>query len=187
MSVTIGGVHALRVAIGVTWAIFWIGWFAAAFSAKRSTSRGRGIRARGIAAIAILVLFRGLRGGALETDSLVLGVIGATLFVAGLAVAIWARLIIGRNWGMPMTQKLEPELVTAGPYRVVRHPIYSGILLAMVGTSLATNLIGLGITVIVGALFIHAATVEERNLTATFPSAYPEYRAHTKMVIPYLL
>ncbi len=179
--------HALRVAIGVTWVIFWIGWFAAAFSAKRSSDRGRGIGARGIAAIAVLILFRGLRGSSLETHSVVLGVVGAVLFAAGLALAIWARMILGRNWGMPMTQKLEPELVTAGPYRVIRHPIYSGILLAMLGTSLATSLIGLGLTVVVGAVFTYSATVEERNLTATFPNSYPDYRAHTKMLIPYLL
>jgi protein-S-isoprenylcysteine O-methyltransferase Ste14 len=44
----------------------------------------------------------------------------------GLGFAIWARVHIGRNWGTPMTQKDEPELVTSGPYHLVRHPIYSG-------------------------------------------------------------
>ena len=77
---------------------------------------------------------------------------------------------------MPTTQRAEPELVTAGPYGVVRHPIYSGILLALVGTALATSLIGLAIALIVGVFFFYAATVEERNLTATFPTAYPAYR-----------
>jgi protein-S-isoprenylcysteine O-methyltransferase Ste14 len=62
------------------------------------------------------------------------------LFVAGLGLAVWARIYLGRNWGMPMTQKDEPELVISGPYHLVRHPIYSGILLAMLGTSLTTNI-----------------------------------------------
>ena len=48
----------------------------------------------------------------------------------GLGFAIWARVHIGRNWGTPMTQRDDPELVTSGPYRFVRHPIYSGILVA---------------------------------------------------------
>ena len=56
--------------------------------------------------------------------------LGLALFVVGLGFAIWARVNIGRNWGTPMTQKDEPELVTSGPYRLVRHPIYSGILVA---------------------------------------------------------
>jgi protein-S-isoprenylcysteine O-methyltransferase Ste14 len=180
-------VHTLRLAVGIAWALFWLGWLISAFTAKHSTSRRRGFGARGIAALAVVLLVRGFRGGALEVHSLVLGGIGAALFAAGVALAIWARVILGRNWGMPMTQKLEPELVTSGPYGVVRHPIYSGLLLAMLGTSLVTNLIGLGITVVLGAFFVYSATIEERNLTATFPQAYPAYRARTKMLIPYLL
>jgi protein-S-isoprenylcysteine O-methyltransferase Ste14 len=180
-------VHALRIAIGIVWAVFWIGWMAAAFTAKRSANRRWFLGPRGVAAIALVLLLRGVRGGSLEVHSLVVGAIGAALFAAGIALAVWARVILGRNWGMPMTQRAEPELVTAGPYSLIRHPIYSGILLGMVGTSLATNLIGLGITLVMGAFFIYSSTVEERNLTATFPQAYPQYRARTKMLIPYLL
>jgi protein-S-isoprenylcysteine O-methyltransferase Ste14 len=49
--------------------------------------------------------------------------LGLALFSAGLGFAIWARVRLGRNWGIPMTQKDEPELVTSGPYHLVRHPI----------------------------------------------------------------
>jgi protein-S-isoprenylcysteine O-methyltransferase Ste14 len=69
----------------------------------------------------------------------------------------------------------------------VRHPIYSGLLLAVFGTALATNLIGLLITAVVGAYFYYSATVEERNLVAAFPAAYPAYRTTTKMLIPFVL
>jgi protein-S-isoprenylcysteine O-methyltransferase Ste14 len=179
--------HTLKIAIGITWAVFWIGWLAAAFTAKRSTNRRGFLGPRGIAAIGVVLLVRGVGGHSLQIHSTVIAVIGTVLFVLGLALAIWARLILGRNWGMPMTQRAEPELVTAGPYRLVRHPIYSGILLGMLGTALAISLIGLGITLILGIFFVYSATVEERNLTATFPSAYPAYRARTKMIIPFLL
>jgi Phospholipid methyltransferase len=81
--------------------------------------------------------------GSLAVDSPVLGAIGAVVFASGIALAIWARVQLGQNWGMPMTQKAEPELVTSGPYRFVRHPIYSGLLAALLGTALVTNLIGL--------------------------------------------
>jgi protein-S-isoprenylcysteine O-methyltransferase Ste14 len=87
---------------------------------------------------------------------------------------------------MPTSQESDPELVTSGPYRVVRHPIYSGILTGVLGTALATNLLGLIIVVVVGAYFYYSATVEEKNLTATFPTAYPAYRASTKMLIPFV-
>jgi protein-S-isoprenylcysteine O-methyltransferase Ste14 len=180
--------QTLRTAVGITWGVFWLGWLLAAFSAKRSTGRGwRRLGPRGIAAIAVLILIRVDRAGGLEVRSVAVGAIGTVIFATGIAVAIWARVILGRNWGMPTTQRLEPELITSGPYGVIRHPIYTGILLGVVGTGLVINFIGLGIAVIVGVYFVWAATVEERNLTEIFPSAYPAYRARTKMLIPFLL
>jgi protein-S-isoprenylcysteine O-methyltransferase Ste14 len=86
-----------------------------------------------------------------------------------------------------MTQKAEPELVTSGPYRFLRHPIYSGLLIAMLGTALVTNLLGLIIFALMGGYFYYCATVEEKNLVATFPTTYPAYRAGTKMLIPFVL
>jgi protein-S-isoprenylcysteine O-methyltransferase Ste14 len=179
--------HALRTAIIVTWVLFWIYWFAAATRAKRGTFSRRRIPLNGVTAIAVLVLVRVFRGGSLEIESPVLAAIGAVLFVSGLAVAIWARVHLGENWGMPMTQKEKPELVTSGPYGLVRHPIYSGLLLAFLGTALATNVIGLAITAVLVAYFYYCGTVEERNLTETFPAAYPEYKQRTKMLIPFVL
>lgn len=86
-----------------------------------------------------------------------------------------------------MTQKDEPELVTLGPYRFVRHPIYSGILLAILGTALATNIYWLVALGVMGIYFVYSARVEERMLTTSFPAAYPSYRAKTKMLIPFVL
>jgi protein-S-isoprenylcysteine O-methyltransferase Ste14 len=86
-----------------------------------------------------------------------------------------------------MSQRAEPELVTSGPYRFVRHPIYSGLVLAMLGTALVNNLLGLILVAVRVAYFYYSRTVEERKLTATFPQAYPEYKSHTKMLIPFLL
>jgi protein-S-isoprenylcysteine O-methyltransferase Ste14 len=64
---------------------------------------------------------------------------GARHTVIDVRPAVWARLHVGRNWGMPMTQRAEPELVTSGPYRFVRHPIYSGLLTAMLGPRWSTT------------------------------------------------
>jgi protein-S-isoprenylcysteine O-methyltransferase Ste14 len=181
-------VQTLRTAVGIAWAVFWAGWLIAAFTAKGSVGRGWGrLGPRGIAAIAVVILVRARHTGGLEVHSIVVGVIGTVVFATGVAVAVWARVILGRNWGMPTTQRLEPELITAGPYGVVRHPIYTGILLGVIGTGLVINFIGLGIAVILCGYFVWAARVEERNLTQTFPSAYPAYRARTKMLIPFLL
>jgi protein-S-isoprenylcysteine O-methyltransferase Ste14 len=179
--------HSIQQGIGITWIVFWIGWLLSAFDSKRGTGGGRRFPTGGLSAIAVIVLLRVLRTGSLAVQSDVLGGIGAALFVLGLGVAVWARVNLGRNWGMPMTVKAEPELVTSGPYRFVRHPIYSGLLLGVLGTALATNLIGLAITAVLIAYFYYAATVEERNLTGIFPSGYPEYRARTTKLIPFVL
>jgi protein-S-isoprenylcysteine O-methyltransferase Ste14 len=180
-------VHALKIAIGVIWVAFWIYWIGSAFGVKQGTRNRRRIPLTGVSAAAVVVLLRVFRGGSLEVHTLVLGVTGAVLILAGLTLAIWARVHLGRNWGMPMTLKADPELVTSGPYGVVRHPIYSGLLLAMLGTALATNLLGLIVVVILLGYFAYAASVEERNMAAAFPDAYPAYRSRTKMLIPFVL
>lgn len=177
----------LKTVIAFAWIPFWIYWIASAAGAKESRPGRRWTPVGGLTAIAVLLIVRVFRTGSLAVHSPVLGVIGAVMFVAGLALAVWARVHLGRNWGMPMTERVDPELITSGPYRRIRHPIYTGLLLAMLGTALATNLVGLIIPVLLGAVFYYAATVEERSMTAAFPAEYPAYRASTKMLIPFIL
>jgi protein-S-isoprenylcysteine O-methyltransferase Ste14 len=179
-------VHTLQSVISIVWLAFWAYWLLSAIGVKRGARTWRRIPG-GVIILAVVLLVRVLHGGSLVVDSPILGAIGAAIFASGIALAIWARVHLGRNWGMPMTQKAEPELVTSGPYRFIRHPIYSGLVLGILGTGLATNLIGLIVAAAAGAYFYYSATVEEKNLTTTFPTAYPAYRDRTKMLIPFLL
>ena len=179
--------HTLKIAIDIAWVAFWVYWLASAFDVKGGRGSRRRVPLTGLTVLAVVILVRVFRGGSLAVHSPVIAAIGAVAFVAGLALAIWARVHLGRNWGMPMTQKAEPELVTSGPYRFVRHPIYSGLLAGVLGTALVTNLIGLLLVAILGGYFYYCASTEEKNLTATFPTAYPTYRAGTKMLIPFVL
>jgi len=114
-------------------------------------------------------------------------VVGMALCVCGVALAIWARVHIGRNWGMPMSLREGHELVTTGPYAYVRHPIYSGMLLTMLGTALAIGAGWLIAFALFGAYFIWSARTEERDMTERFPETYPAYRQRTRMLIPFLL
>jgi protein-S-isoprenylcysteine O-methyltransferase Ste14 len=179
--------NTLRIAVGIVWVAFWIFWFASALGAKRGARNSNWVAGRFAIVIAAVVVIRIVHPRSWTSNDPVVGAIGAAMFACGLAIAIWARFNIGRNWGMPMTVKEEPELVTSGPYRFVRHPIYSGLLLAFLGTALLTNLIGLVFVAAITAVFYYSAMVEERNLTKAFPDAYPAYREHTKMLIPYVL
>lgn len=111
---------------------------------------------------------------------------GVGFCVVGIAVATWARVCLGRSWGMPMTVRAKPTLVRRGPYRVVRHPIYGGLLLALLGSALATGSGFLPAAIGGGAYFVMSLRVEEADMAATFPDDYPEYVKHTKRLIPFV-
>jgi protein-S-isoprenylcysteine O-methyltransferase Ste14 len=177
---------AVRVVFAAGWSGFWLYWLIAAFSTKRG--RVPWSREIGIRIVIVVIVFGLARGGAFRHYHASAppwrAVIGLFLFAVGLSFAIWARRHIGRNWGSPMTQKADPELATTGPYRLVRHPIYSGILLAGVGTAVGLSWQWLIAVVLAGIYFIYSATVEERFMAERFPEAYPAYKRSTKMLIP---
>jgi len=91
--------HALQTAIAIAWIVFWVYWFAAAFGAKKGTGGTRHVPLRGLAALSVVLLLRVFHGGSLGVHSIVLGVIGVVVFASGIALAIWARVRLGRNWG----------------------------------------------------------------------------------------
>ena len=180
--------RAVEFVFAVGWAAFWVYWLIAALSTKRSRipwSRELRIRAVLVVIVILLVRLGAFRSHGVHTDPW-REALGLVLFGLGLAFAIWGRVHIGRNWGTPMTQKAEPELVTSGPYRLVRHPIYSGILVAGIGTAAALSWAWLTAVALAGIYFIYSATVEERYLAEQFPDSYPAYRRSTKMLVPFV-
>ena len=178
--------RAVEFVFAIGWGAFWTYWFAAALSMKRGrVAWSRELRIRAVIVVLAILL---LRLGAFQKDGLNsdpwLAGLGLVLFAAGLGCAVWARIHIGRNWGTPMSQKDEPELVTSGPYRLVRHPIYSGVLVGGIGTAVALSWTWLIAVALAGIYFVYSAIVEERNLTKQFPDAYTVYRRSTKMLVP---
>lgn len=164
------------------------GWLAAAGRTKPGSmqlGRGAGVRLIILALILVLIHVRAFRNHAENHGPWTAGV-GLALFFAGLAVAVWARVHLGRNWGTPMSQKADPELVTSGPYRLIRHPIYTGMILAMIGTAVAVSFYWLILAALFSAYFVYSATREERYMTERFPGAYPQYKQSTKMLVPFI-
>ena len=181
--------HAVELVFAIGWGLFWTYWLLSAFSMRRGhVAWSRELRIRAVIGVLVILLVRfgAFRGYGLNTDPW-RAALGLVLFAVGLAFAVWARAHIGRNWGGPMSQKDAPELVTAGPYGLVRHPIYSGVLVAGVGTAVALSWEGMIAVVLAGVYFVYSATVEERYLTEQFPDTYPVYRRSTKMLVPFIL
>jgi protein-S-isoprenylcysteine O-methyltransferase Ste14 len=176
----------------ILWVLFYAYWMIAAVGVKRNVrTQGQterwGLRLLVIAGIIFLLRVPGLRQALLHYQTAHVGptteLVGFLLCVCGFAFAIWARLHLGRNWGQPMTLKQGHELVTTGPYRFVRHPIYTGILLAMLGSTIVTPFWIVAFICLTG-YFVYSAHTEERIMTSQFPDQYPEYKRRTKMLVP---
>lgn len=110
---------------------------------------------------------------------------GLTLVIGGVLFACWARYTLGRNWSVAAQLKHEHELIQSGPYRFVRHPIYSGLLIAFMGTAV---MIGewralIAFVIILGS-FLYKFRVEERLLRLHFGDSYLQYASRTKALIP---
>ena len=179
----------------------WLGliayWAISAVGAKpslgaRQTWKEIGLRLI-VAALVLIVLavppvrqtFRALQ--AYQARSVVLGVAGVVLCIAGVGLAVLGRFYLGRNWGLPASRKENPELVTDGPYRYVRHPIYGGIMLAMLGTAIGAGAFWVVPLVLFSGYFVYSARREESIMIAQFPGQYPAYMRRTRMFLPFAL
>ncbi len=177
------------------WTILAIIWLLGMLTTKRSVRTqplGPRLFQIGLSMVACYLAFtRAFENGWLRLRILpgsdFTGAAGLTLTFAGIAFAVWARLLLGRNWSSNVTLKQNHTLVRQGPYKIVRHPIYTGFLLAMLGTALIVGeLRGL---IAVGLLFLAfwlKSSMEERFMLDHFGSEYRQYQSQVKGLIPYV-
>ena len=180
--------------IGLCFAIFVVFWAVTAFSTKRTVQR------RGWWRVSFLVILLGyflLRMGLLHVHwvnglvwhrTLFIGFVADAIALVGLAVMLWARVTLGRNWSADVALKEGHELVTTGPYRWVRHPIYSGLLLMALGWAVwrgrYSGFWGLAVLLL---LFSIKARAEEQLMIQNFGDAYRSYKARVKALVPYVV
>jgi protein-S-isoprenylcysteine O-methyltransferase Ste14 len=111
--------------------------------------------------------------------------LGVALIAVGLALAVWARVHLGRNWSGTVTVKEGHELIRSGPYAWVRHPIYTGLITAVLGTAITSGTVRamLGLLVIAASL-LRKLQAEEIFMRETFPGEYERYSAAVPALIP---
>jgi len=185
-----------------SWPIFALWFVLLAYWALSAARAKPGVRTRGwwrsaMARVAVVALVLAawylpaardalLKGQTHLAGHTLVNALGLALCALGVGLAIVARAYLGRNWGVPMSRKEDPDLVTTGPYRFVRHPIYAGALLAMLGSALAQTLFWVVPLVVFGIYFLYSARREEQLMATQFPGEYPAYRKRTKMLVPFV-
>jgi protein-S-isoprenylcysteine O-methyltransferase Ste14 len=182
--------------IRACWIIFVVVWLLGAISTKRTIYREtRAARAR-YWLVLVIGYFLVIKSSSLPPpfDWLVVphttssAWIGAFLCIGGLLFAVWARVILGGNWSGVITLKEGHELIERGPYRVVRHPIYTGILAMFAGTAIAIGYFGglLGLLLVFVSFWLKLKR-EEDLMLKHFPDKYAAYQRRVKRIIPFLV
>lgn len=184
--------------IGYLWLAFIVIWWLAAFASKRSVQRQSGgsrLLQSGIVLIGLVFFFNlghaftrawPVRLVVPRTSVWILA--GAALTVAGMLFSIWARAILGSNWSSRVTIKRNHELILRGPYAFVRHPIYTGMLAALLGTALVYGAARcfLGLLICAAGLWLKSQT-EEQFMLQQFGEQYSRYRQRVRALVPFLL
>ena len=185
-----------KIIISACWGVFVVVWVLAAIFTKRTVYHQSGAqRLRYLIPIVLgwFLIFRGYRLGSPfnvhiipETDAIL--VAAAILCLCGLGFCLWARAVLGRNWSGTITLKENHELIVRGPYRLVRHPIYTGLLAMLIATAMEqghiAGMIGLALTFI---SFWIKLNNEEELMRAQFPDQYAAYQERVKRIIPFIL
>jgi protein-S-isoprenylcysteine O-methyltransferase Ste14 len=180
--------------IGFCWLAWLVYWVVMAFTTKRTIERGGLIGYRLVAGLLIFAAFVADRFFHISLHARVwqrtpaLGIATDLLVLAGAAFTVWARITLGRNWSAEVTFKQDHELIESGPYALVRHPIYTGLIVMGLGTAINYGRV-FGFVVLValcGGLWWKARQ-EEQIMSRHFPDAYAEYKARVPAIVPFVL
>jgi protein-S-isoprenylcysteine O-methyltransferase Ste14 len=179
--------------VDLCWAMLGVYWLISASGTKKvAVNENSGLRLLRLAIIVCLFVLLGtnwLRIGPLAWRFVPpdpsISWVGVLLTAMGVALAIWARWRLGRNWSDKVVLKVDHELVRSGPYRFLRHPIYTGILMALTGTALMIGeWRGVVAVILMGMNYYIKATREERILAASFGEAFAEHKKRAGFFLP---
>lgn len=184
--------------ITVLWDVWLALWLLAAFTSKRTLqwqSQNSRLVQAGLMVFGFYLIFgpvRWIPGADLKRAIFAAddttAWIGLALVAAGMLFSFWARAVIGRNWSGTVTLKENHELVKRGPYGLVRHPIYTGLLAAATGTAVIyLRPMGFVGVLVIAVGFWYKLRTEERFMLQQFGEEYEQYRMQVRALIPFVL
>src|SRR5580704_12045406 len=183
--------RALMTGLWIAWGLYWlISARGSKTTERRESSASRSFYSALLLIGALLMLvprtWLGPLGYPLLPDAALRFRLALALLAAGLAFTVWARLHLGRNWSGTVTVKEGHELIRSGPYAFVRHPIYTGLSLAFVGTAIACGdaAAAVGVALMV-ASFLYKLRIEEGFMRTQFPGQYAGYAAEVPALVPF--
>ncbi|MGA2487639.1 MAG: isoprenylcysteine carboxylmethyltransferase family protein [Roseiarcus sp.] len=184
----------IAAAIVILWLVWIVVWIAMARGVKSVAERAKGSRAHYLPMTLAVVLLAAPRLPLFPLDvrfvpaALWPAALGLALTFAGLAFAFWARARLADNWSSSVTLKRDHELIDDGPYRWVRHPIYTGLLVALAGAALAVGEWRGVIAVALAAVALwRKLRLEEAVMRRQFGDTYDRYAERTRALIPFVL
>jgi protein-S-isoprenylcysteine O-methyltransferase Ste14 len=178
------------------WLVLAAFWIIAARDTKRTIERGQ---SRSVRRLSLLVIVAGfllyylplskapVLGFRLVAWDSPVRMVGEVLCVLGVLFAIWARIILARNWSAMVTLKEDHTLIRKGPYSLVRHPIYTGIYAGMIGTALAIGELRAFLPLLNIIPIWIKMNSEEALMLKAFPNEYPDYQKNVRRLVPWLI
>jgi protein-S-isoprenylcysteine O-methyltransferase Ste14 len=191
----LSSIGAIQAATRDLWLIPVAVWVLTALTTKRTVQK-QSYKSRfwqvGIVALGLFLLFHSSSKTAwflarVLPATMTVAVLGLLITCLGIAFSIWARFTLGDNWSGTVTLKQEHTLVCRGPYRIVRHPIYTGLLIALTGTTMQYGQLRhfLGVLIIAFGFWLKSLT-EEEFMVQYFGDQYLHYRQHVRALVPFI-
>lgn len=188
----------IKIGLQLSWLIVMIYWTVSSFGVKKVKSQESFFTRFVLYWLPIIIAALLLGPGEWFGRSLIrenfvphtdlVGIIGLVFSFSGAIIACYSRYLLGKNWSLSVQKKEEHELIQTGIYKIVRHPIYTGILLLFIGNTLIVgDYRGIIAVVLVFVSFWYKLLKEENVLTETFGDQYVEYKKRTKALIPFVL
>ena len=181
--------------VGLAWVVFWIYWFISAWMTRSPLKRRQSQRSwiLFVLLFGFLVLYSsasspGFLIQRVIPDSLVFGLSGMIITLLGLGFAVWARVHLGKYWSSMPAIREDHKLIRTGPYRFVRHPIYTGVQVGIAGTAIIIGMsLGLIVFFLIMVVYLWKIRMEENYLSEEFGEEYARYKKEVPALIPFLV